>query len=283
MGEQDNNLGTLGADRIHHLLAHLIADPKTPILNHVARVGERRVRKCLTDHRHRNAVHFPQGIRLKHSARVLIKSGLSLKRGIFCKHHVLRQELNRRELFVDDLTHAINAVGKFPMAGHDVDAKQLTGIHHILTVCPQRRRRALPGIATIHKQTVRSGRTQAFYKRCEMRESAHFAVLTRCSLKIQERKGVRIRRAGRNAEVFQKVITNDMRGFAESLTDADVKVRLAKIHRHQLRMAIREVHQRQIAKGRDIVIHRGIGKRSAVQGHPGRSRHGKQAHKITSV
>ena len=154
VGEQHHNLSTIGTHRIHHLLALLVTDTETPVLEHVARIGQRGIGKSLPDDTDRDAVHFPNRVWLEYLARILIICRLALEGGILRQHDVLCKELNRREVFIHDLTDPIHAVGEFPMPGHDIHPEQLAGIHHVLAVGPKRCRRPLPCVASIQQQAV---------------------------------------------------------------------------------------------------------------------------------
>ncbi len=121
--------------------------PKRQSDNEVARIRDRRIGKRLADHRDRHAVHLPDRVRREH--RVAEIGGLD----------VLREEFDfALEVPVDDLFYTLGAEREFPVPGHDVHAKQLLRVHHVLAIGPQRGGRALPGVAAVEQQRTGSRR-----------------------------------------------------------------------------------------------------------------------------
>ncbi len=83
--------------------------------------------------------------------------------------------------------------------------------------------------------------------------------------------------------MIQKMLAHHMRRFAQSITDADIDARFTKINRHKLCVAIGEMHKRQIAKSRHIVLNTRICKDAAIDCHTGSTGHRQQSHEFSSV
>ena len=159
------------------------------------------------------------------------------------------------EICLDNFLDPFVAQGKFPMASHHVDAELKRRIDHVLPLGPQRRRRALPGVATVEQQGTRARSFQLLHQRCEMREAANFAVLARGLIEIQIGERMRFGTAGLDTEMRQQIFTNQMRRLPHRSTDANIDIGLAKIAWHQLGMTVGHVQEMHIAKARQV-IHR---------------------------
>ena len=83
-----------------------------------------------------------------------------------------------------------------------------------------------------------------------MREAADLAVARRRALEIEVGEGMRLHGVGRDPEMPQQRIADQVRGFAACGTDAEIEVRLPEVHRQQLRVAVGEVQQAQVAEPR---------------------------------
>ena len=83
--------------------------------------------------------------------------------------------------------------------------------------------------------------------------------------------------------MIQKMLAHHMRRFAQRVTNADIDARLPKINRHQLCMAVSEMHKRQIAKSGHIVLNPRICKDAAIDCHTGSTGHCQQAHEFPAV
>ena len=165
VGEHDHHLRAFLANLIHHFLHVVLLNAKGPVGHHVAWVSNRCVGKRLADDSNRNAVLLPDHIGLEDWITKV--SGFD----------VLREKLNTAgKILFNNLFDPLGPESKFPVRTHHVDTKQLTGIHHVLTVCPQGCRRSLPGIAPIEQERIRSIRTHFLDQACKMSESPHLAV-----------------------------------------------------------------------------------------------------------
>ncbi len=167
---------------------------------------------------------------------------------------VLREELDAAlEIALDDLLHALGAVGHFPVRGHEVDAEQLGGVDHVLGVGPQRGRRTLPGVAAIEQQRAGTRGLEPLDQRRQVREAADLAVGARRLREVEVGEGVRLGRAGTDAEALEQRLADEVRRLAQGVADAEVDARLAEAHRLQLRVAIGEVQHADVAEARHVV------------------------------
>ena len=164
---------TLGARFVDGFLYLGILNAKCPIRHLPAGVGNRRVRKSLTDDSDRHAVHFFECVRFKNWVFKIFG------------FDVLRHKIDlASEVFVDDFHHPRFAVGELPMCRHHVHTQQLAGINHVLRVRPQTGGTALPRVAAVKQQSAWSAAAQLLHQGRQMGKTAHFAVLLRCPLKI---------------------------------------------------------------------------------------------------
>ena len=99
------------------------------------------------------------------------------------------------------------------------------------------------------RNTVRSGALGAdrFQHRRDPVETAEPAVAFRKRREILRGQRIGLRAAGRDLVEIEKIAAGDVRHLAARLADADVDRRLAEQHRHELRVDVGEVHQRDIA------------------------------------
>ena len=167
--------------------------------------------------------------------------------GIFEVHgaHVLREELDRRELF-HCLQHALGPVGKFPVGGHVLHAQAPLRADHVRALGPERGGRALPAVAAVEDERMRPRGAQALHQRREMGVAPHAAVAARGGFEIEVREGVRLCRAWRNPVLSEERFAHHVWRVAI----ADVDVRLSEMHREELRVHVGDVQQRDVAEGR---------------------------------
>ena len=243
MGEQHNHLSAIGAHGIDHLLALFFTNTETPVFHHVTRIRERRIGKGLADDAYGNPIHLPYRIGFKHLSGFFIKRGFTLEGSILGQHDILRKELNRCEMFINDLPDTIHTVSKLPVPGHDVDPEQLARIDHVLTVRPKRCRRPLPGIASVQQKTVRPRCPEPLHQRRKVCETADLAVLPRCCFKVQKGEGMRLSGPGCDVKVLQKMLADNVWGLTEGISDPNIDVGFPKVHRHQLCVAIGEMQK----------------------------------------
>ena len=83
-----------------------------------------------------------------------------------------------------------------------------------------------------------------------MREAADPAVSARRLREIEMGEGVRFRRAGTDAEVVEKMPADEVGRPAEGIADSDVHAWLAIVDGEELRVAVGEVKQADVAQGR---------------------------------
>src|SRR5262249_47137995 len=137
--------------------------------------------------------------------------------------YVLREKVDLAlEVIVHDRLHACLAVSEFPVAGHDVDAEKLLRADHVLSLGPQRRRRALPGVAPVEQQRSRARRLEALHQRRKMREAAHLPVGAREALEVEIRERVRLARPRLHAVRPEELIADAVMRIAALAGDADV-------------------------------------------------------------
>jgi hypothetical protein len=239
--QQHHHLRALGAHLVHQLLQARFLDAEGPLRDHVARIGDRRVGEGLADHGERNAVHRAQ--------RVGLEDGILEIGGL----HVLREELHRRELFLDRRLHALGAVSELPVRGHEVDAQELLRADHVRAFGPQRGGRTLPGVAAVQQQRVRARRAQTLDQRGEVRVAADLAVAVRGALEIEIGEGMRRCAARGDAEMFQERLAHQVRRAALGRAHAEIHARLAEIDGPELRVRVGHVQERYVAERRHLV------------------------------
>ena len=234
--EQHHGPRALGARLVDQFLQARFLDAEGPIREAVARVGDRRVRKGLADDRH----SFMHCVRREH--------------GVFEVHgaHVLREELDRRELF-HCLQHALGPVGKFPVGGHVLHAQAPLRADHVRALGPERGGRAVPAVAAVEDERVRPRGAQPLHQRRDMRVAAHPAVAARGGFEIEVRERVRLRAGGRDAVMGEEPLADEMRRVALIFLYADVYARLAEVDRKELRMHIGDMQQGHVAEGRELI------------------------------
>jgi len=273
--EHHDDLRALAARLVDPLLHAVVAHAEAPVRHHVARIGDRRVRKRLADHGHLHAVHLLQRVGWK---------DLVLEVG---RAHVLRDEIDAAlEVLIDDFPHPLHAESHLPVGGHHVDAEQLAGVDHVLRVGPQRRARALPGVATVQQQRAGAARLQALHQGGQVRETADLAVGSRRRREVEIGEGMRLDRLRRDVELAQQVLADQVRRLAQCVGHAEVDARLAKVDRQQLRMAVGEVQEVHVAEAWQFV-HPGVwaGSQRLARGdrHAGGGGHREQLQEFATV
>ena len=220
----------------------VLLNAEGPVGNEVARVGDGRVREGLTDDRDRHAVDLPHHVGGKHRIAEVQRA------------HVVRDERKPAgEVLLDHLLDTRGAIGELPVRSHHIDAQRETGVDHVLPAGPQRRGRALPGVAAIQQERTRTLGTKLLHQRGEMREAADLAVDPRCLHVVQASEGMRLRCARRDAEVRQQRLAHQVRRTARGGPHADVHARLAEVQRQQLGVTVGEVQKADVAEARQIV------------------------------
>ena len=243
--EQHDHLGALAARLVNHLLQPFFLNAEGPVRREIRRVRNGRVRKRLPSDGDRHAVQLAQHVRVEH--RVTKVGGLD----------VLRDKGDLvLEVVIDHVAHAVGAVGHLPMRGHDVHAQREGGVDHVLAVGPQRGGGALPGVAAVQQQRIGARGPQALDERGQMREAAHAAVAARGFVEIKPSKGMRGTCTGRDAVTLEQRVPNQMRRLPGPLRYAQVHVGLAVFDGQQLRVAVGEVQQVDVAERGYVVAER---------------------------
>ena len=135
------------------------------------------------------------------------------------------------------------------MAGHRVGLEQPHAIRHVRPERAVRAERALPGVAAVEQQhLVAALGAHRFDGGRETIEPADAAVALRERGEILRGQRIGGRRAGRDVEMRQEVLAGDVRERAARLADAEVERRLAEIHRHELRVQVGEMQDRDVAE-----------------------------------
>jgi hypothetical protein len=108
-----------------------------------------------------------------------------------------------------------------------------------------------------------------------MGEAPDLAVAARGALEIQVRAGVREPAARRDPEMLEQRLAREVRRPAAGLVHADVHVGLAEIRRQELRVAIGEVEQGNVAPAARKIVDSARALRAARvarERHPARGR-----------
>ena len=260
VAEHQHHLRALGPHLVNHALHARVLDAKGPIGHQVARVGNRGVGKGLANDGAGHAIDLAHHIGLEH--RVAKVLGLD----------VLRDEFHLpSKVFVDNFFHPLHAQGELPVAGHHVHTQQLAGVHHVLAPRPQRRARALPGVAAVEQQGTGSAGLEALDQGGQVGKATHFAVASRSLVKVQIGQGMGLCRAGAQARRLEQVLTHQMRQLAAHAAHAQVDAGFAKVDGQQLRVAVGHVQKRHLPKPGRIVQALagggGVGLGIAAHGH----------------
>ncbi len=235
-------LRPFGARRVDHLLQVLFLDSEAPVGHEPAWMSDRCVGERLADDGDRHAVDLAHHVRREHGVAEIGGA------------HVLRDEVDATlEIAADHLVHALGAIGELPVRGHYVHAELQGGVHHVLPARPQRRSRALPGIAAVEQQCAGPLGAQPLHQCREVREAANLAVGHGGLDKVETGEGMRGGRACPDAEMPQECLAHQMRWLAGSRAHTDVHARFPKVHGQQLRVTVGDVQQAHIAEGRQVV------------------------------
>ena len=145
--QQHNSLRPFGSGIVDGFLHFAFANTERPVGHQPSRVGNRCVRKSLTDDGDAHAIYFFDHIRFEY--RITKITGFD----------VLGQKVNlARKVTVHNFFDARFAISEVPVTSHDVNAQQLAGIDHVLAFRPQRRSTALPRVPTVEQQSAGAGR-----------------------------------------------------------------------------------------------------------------------------
>ena len=240
--QQHHHLSALSPAILNSFLQVVFLYAELPVCDHVARVGNRRVRKRLTNDCARHAVHLVHHIGLEH--RVAEVARLDVLRHK-CRAAVL-------QLF-DQFVHPILSIGEFKMPGHHIHTQQSASVDHVLAACPQGCRRTLPGVAAIKQQSTGTLSTHAIDQRGQVRKTTDLAITLRRSFKVQTGQRMRQRGIGLHASGPKQMFAHQVRQLTVGLAQAQVHVRLAEMHGQQLRVAICHVQKRHLTETRHVV------------------------------
>src|SRR6185295_20281538 len=115
-------------------------------------------------------------------------------------------------------------------------------------------RRALPAVTAVEQQRAGALAAQALDQRRQMRESAHRAVGARRALEIEVGERMCGARSGRDAEVPEQLFADQVRGLAARAAGAEVDAGLAETRRLELRVAVGDVQQADVAERSQRVV-----------------------------
>ncbi len=219
MRQHNDHLCTLGARFIDNVLHVFFLDAEAPVWNHVARIGDRRVREGLAHNRDRDAVDLLDHVRLEYLVAEI------------AGFYILCQEVQLAlEVIVDDVTDPLGTQSEFPVAGHYINTQQFARIDHVLALCPQRCSGTLPCVTTVKQQRAWPACADLFYQRGQMGEAANLAVDTGGLFKIKVSKSMGFQGVGAHAEMFKQFFPNQMRRFAKTGTQADIHIGFAEVN-----------------------------------------------------
>jgi hypothetical protein len=99
---------------------------------------------------------------------------------------------------------------------------------------------------------------------------------------------VRLWRVWLDAELAQQILADQVRHAAVGFADAKVDARLAEVHRLQLRVAVGEVHEADVAESGQLVQAVGGGRAGgqhvlAGQGHAAGAGNGQHLHEFSAT
>ena len=248
MTEQHHGLRAFGSGLVNGFLHLVFTNAEGPVGRQPARIGNRRVRKGLTNDGDAYAIHVLDHIRLED--RITKVAGFD----------VLRQKVNlARKVFVHNFLDARFTVSEVPVAGHDLYAQKLAGVDHVLTLRPQRGSAALPGVTTVQQQRA-GARCLELLDQCgHVRKAANGAVLPGRAFKVQIRKRMRFGRARPDLCGLQQVLTDQMRQLPPHRAHTQVDGGFAKVAGQQLGMAVGHVQQMHIAGFGQVIQSAGFG------------------------
>ena len=112
----------------------------------------------------------------------------------------------------DDLLDALRAESEFPVAGHDVHAEQLAGIHHVLAIGPQRGGGALPGIAAVQQQRAGTLRAHLVHQGFQVGKAADLAVGLGGLGEVEISEGVRLERCRAGCRMLEQFLADQVYG-----------------------------------------------------------------------
>ncbi len=221
--------------RIDHRLHVVITNAEGPVRHETLGIGDRRVRKGLTDHGHPGAADGFDHIGLEGGACILIETGeigkTVVEQGVILDFDVLGHEVALEIRDVGD--HLLVPIGELPVAGHHIHTQQVTGPDHVLAAGPVGSAGTLPGITTVQQQAVARSPivTQPLHQGLQMSETSDLAIFAGCRIEIEIAEGMGLDRSWTDAEMFQQFAADQMGRLVEGVSQAQIDVGLAKIDR----------------------------------------------------
>ncbi len=245
--------------RIDELLQLLVADAEFPVRCEAFWMGDRHVWKRLPDHGDAIAADLLDDGRLEDAAGCRVERLGIVEGGLFGEEDVLRQEF-ALEAFEVGAQHLF-AVGEFPVAGHRRDAEQVGGIDHVGALQRVGEARSLPEVAAVEQQRPAAPdiAAQPVDQRLQVGEAAELAESSGGFFKFDIGEGIGVGAVGADTEAIEEGFSDQMRRVAPHGADAEIDAWLAKKHRPELRMHIRDVQDAGVAEALQIVHARIVG------------------------
>ena len=265
MRQQDNSIDlVVAAMRVDEFLQFLVANAEFPVRRKALWMGDRHVRKRLSDHGDAISTDLLDDGRLEDAAGGRIERLGIVEGGLLGEEDVLRQEF-ALEAFEVGAQRRL-AIGEFPMAGHRLDAQQIGGIDHVGALQRVGESRSLPEVAAVEQQRPACSNiaAQPVDQRFQMRKAAELAKSSGGFFKFDTGEGIGVGTVGADAEAIEEGLSDQMRRVAPHRADAEIDARLAKKHRAKLRMHIRDVQDAGVAEALQIVHARIVGSSRAA-------------------
>src|SRR4051794_636258 len=244
VGEQHHKLRTVASRFLHMHFEIVLANAERPVRDHPARIGDRGVRKRLSDYGDLHAAPLDHQHRLE--CRLIP----------FRVAHVLRQK--RKCEIADELFHPLSPEREFPMADHCIGPQQRHAVAHVLAFADEGCVAVLPGVAAVQEHDAIATLLPYGLENCrDAIEPAEATVGFRQCAEISFGQRIGLRRSGCDAIAVQESLAADMRHQASRGADTEIAGRFAKEDRHELGMDVRDMNERDIPnriKAQQIVV-----------------------------
>ena len=249
VAEDDNEISPLGAHLVHHLLHSLVANAEGVFREHPARIRDRHVGEGLADDGDFRTAAVEPRIGREGFGR-FVPFGIE---------DVLSQ--GREADLIDQFQHPVGAKCEFPVEGHGVGLEQAHGVHDILPLGLVAAVGAVPGVATVEQDRIRTRCADRLDHSRNPIEPAHAPVFAGKRREVVICQGV-----VRGTAVFDTVETpeiraSDVRHRALVVPYPEVDLGLAEIDRLQLGVDVRKVDQRDVSESlelKQLVLRQGL-------------------------
>ena len=260
VGQHDDGIGALVRLNGFHQRDHvLLANAERPVRDESLGVGIGGARKRLPDDGQPASADLPHGVGFERHARILVVQAESaellhhleigvLEQAGFLDPHVLADELAVEPLHVGQ--QFLLVIGEFPVAGHDVHAEHVGGVHHVPAPRPERRARTLPQVSAVHGQGVLGTAgllPQHVEQGLQVGESPHAAELPGAPLEIEVGVGICLDGILADAGTLKQRPPHQVGQPPLGRANTQVHVGLTEIDRQKLRMNVCHVQDPRIA------------------------------------